>query len=129
VSRLLIVTIVALVQTGAPSALPDTPQGKHVAAWVSGLNTSAEAFAAAHREHGTKVLVEKRTEAERAEMYRRLRADFGTLTIQKVLRATGKQIQFTAPAREDGIGTFTFEFEDKAPFLISSIAIDVQGPS
>ena len=125
---LLLTTLLALTPQTGPTALPDTPQGKRVQAWIAAFNSGDEkAFLAAQRTHMTKAVLDKRPEAERGKMFQRLRGDFGSMQVGKVLKATATEIQLTAPARDGGTGTFTFQFEESAPHLIAGILIDVEG--
>lgn len=126
---LIALTLVFLPQDPKAAALPDTPQGKHVAAWVKAFNAGDEkAFLSVQEQHMSKGALTRRPEAERAKMFRRMRGDFPELKITKVLESSAHRIQFQVPARDGGVGTFTFEFDAQAPHLISTIGIDVQGP-
>ena len=109
------------------AALPDTPQGKHVQAWVAAFNSGDEkTFMRAQDDLFAPAVLAKRSAEERAKMFQRLKGDFGTMTIEKVSKATAQQIQIQVTARDGAIGTFTFDFEDKAPYKISGLGIDVQ---
>lgn len=126
-SALALVLLTLAAQDAKAAALPDTPQGRHVQAWVKAFNTGDEkAFLAIQEQHVAKTVLARRPDAERAKMFQRMRGDFPTLRVTKVVRASETQIQFQAPANDGGLGTFTFDFEDKAPYLISSIGIDVR---
>ena len=124
----LLVTVLMLVPQAASTKLPDTPQGKHVKAWVTAFNTGDEkTFLAAQRAHMAKSVLDKRPDAERVKMFRRLRGDFGVMKIENVVKATAGEIQFTVRTGYGELGTFTFAFEATAPHLIDSIGIDVKG--
>ena len=126
-SALALVLLTLAAQDAKAAALPDTPQGRHVQAWVKAFNTGDEkAFLAIQEQHVAKTVLARRPDAERAKMFQRMRGDFPALRVTKVVRASETQIQFQAPANDGGLGTFTFDFEDKAPYLISSIGIDVR---
>jgi hypothetical protein len=116
-------------QDARPASLPDTPQGRHVAAWLEAFNSGDEkTFLTAQSRHMSKTVLSKRPDADRARMFQRMRGDFAALKVAKILKATDRQIQFLAPARDGGIATFTFDFEEAPPHLISGIGIDVRGP-
>src|SRR5688572_9821433 len=124
----LLATVIMLVPQATSTRLPDTPQGKHVQAWVTAFITGDDkTFLAAQRAHMAKSVLDKRPEAERAKIFQRLRGDFGVMKIEKVVKTTADEIQFTVRTRDGALGTFTFEFEGAAPFLIDSIGIDVKG--
>jgi hypothetical protein len=128
VISVLLATVLMLVPQTASTRLPDTPQGKHVQAWVTAFNTGDEkTFLTAQRAHMAKSVLDKRPEAERGKMFQRLRGDFGVMKIEKMVQATADEIQFTVRTGDGALGTFTFNFEDTAPYLIDSIGIDVKG--
>jgi hypothetical protein len=112
-------------QTPAAAALPDTPQGKRVAAYVAAFNLGEGAFVKAHDEHFSKALLDRITVARRREMFTRMKGDFGTLAVGKVIKATDRQIVFQLAEHEDA--TFTFEFEEAAPHRITMVNIEVGG--
>jgi hypothetical protein len=127
-SILLTTLLIATPTQAERAALPDTPQGTHVAAWVNAFNSGDEkAFLAVHLDHFSKELLEKQPDAKRAELFQRMRGDFPKLVIEKVTTSTAKQIQFLARTGDGADATFTFDFEEKAPFLISRIGIEVRG--
>ena len=112
---------------GAAVALPDTPQGKRVDAWVKAFNSGDEkTFLKAQQDLFSDAVLGKRTPEEQAKMFQRMKGDFGTLQVQKVPKATAQQIKIVAPTKDGGEGTFTFDFEDKAPFKITGLGIDVE---
>ena len=101
--------------------------GRHVDAYVKAFNTGDEkTFLAANEKTMVPELLAKRPAEERAKMFQRLRGDFGTLKVTRILKSTPAQIAFVAPLKDGNEGTFTFDFEEKAPFRISRLAIDVE---
>lgn len=111
--------------TGA--TLPDTPQGKHVAAWVKAFNSGDEkVFLKAQQDLMAPSVNARRGPEDQAKMFQRMKGDFGTMKIEKVVKATAQQIVIQVPGPDGATGTFTFDFEDKAPFKIAGLGIDVQ---
>jgi hypothetical protein len=55
-----------------------------------------------------------------------MKGDFGTLTIARLDKTTAAQIVFLSKLKDGAEGTLTFDFEEKAPFRISRLAIDVE---
>jgi hypothetical protein len=107
--------------------LPDTPQGKAVQAWVKAFNSGDEkTFLTVQDELMSPAVLSKRTPEDRANMFQRMKGDFGTMTIEKVTKATPQQIKIQVPTQDGATGTFTFDFEEKAPFKIIGLGIDVQ---
>ena len=110
------------------AALPDTPQGKAVQAWIKAFNSGDEkTFLKAQDDLMSSTILGKRTPEERAKMFQRMKGDFGTMKVEKVLTATAQQIRVQVPTQDGATGTFTFDFEEKSPFKIVGIGIDVQG--
>ena len=68
--------------------LPDTPQGKAVQAWVKAFNSGDEkAFLRVQDELMSPAVLTKRTPEDRAKMFQRMKGDFGTMKIEKVVKA------------------------------------------
>jgi hypothetical protein len=115
----------APVPKDAPKALPDTPQGKHVKAFIDAFNTGDEKkFLAVQEELMAPETLARRPAAERAKMFSRMKGDFGTLTVKRAAAAPN-QIRVVMPNKEGDDAIFSFEFEAKAPFKIRGIAVDI----
>jgi hypothetical protein len=113
---------------GKAVTLPDTPQGRHVAAYIQAFNSGDEkTFLAALDAHLSPELRTSHTAAQEVRMLNRMKGDFGKLTIDKIVRASATEIVVQAPTKDGARGTFSFQFEDQAPYLISGLDIDVQG--
>jgi hypothetical protein len=109
----------------APATLPDTPQAKHVKAYIEAFNTGDEAkFLKTQEELMSPEALARRPAADRARMYNRLRGDFPTMKIRRVA-ATAGQIRAIIPDRDGNEAIFSFDFETKAPFKIKGIGIDI----
>ena len=64
--------------------------------------------------------------ARRVELYNRLFREVGTIKVEKVIASSPKSITFSM--RVPGKGStamFTFTFEEKAPFRISGVDMEV----
>ena len=113
-------------QAEKPVTLPDTPQGKHVAAYVEAFNSGDEKkYLAVMEEHVDPGLLKRRSVEERAKMFQRMRGDFGTLKVAKVIKASAEQVQLAIPDKQGTLATFTFDFERTAPFRISAIGVEI----
>jgi hypothetical protein len=109
----------------ASATLPDTPQAKHVKAYIDAFNAGDEAkFLKVQEELMAPEALARRPAAERAKMYNRLRGDFPTMKIKRVAADAG-QIRAIIPDRDGNEATFSFDFETKAPFKIKGIGIDI----
>ena len=127
-STLLIVGLLGLQTiTAKPAVLPDTPQGQHVDAYIKAFNSGNEkTFLAANDKVMAPEFLAKRPASDRSALFKRMRGDFDTLQIVRVVKATPQQIAFVAMLKDGAEGTFTFDFEDKTPFRISRLAIEVE---
>ena len=125
-----VLTLMILVPQGTPAALPDTPQGKRIAAYIQAFNTGDEkTFMAAQEAQIKPELLKKRSAEERSQMFKRMRGDFGTLKVAKLLKASDTEVQLLVPNKEGIEATFTFSFDAAAPHLISGIAVEIdRGP-
>ena len=74
-----------LVPHPEPTALPDTPQGKHVRAYVDAVNFGdVKKYLAMIKTHLAPSIVAKRTPEQHTEMFERVRGDFDSLRITRV---------------------------------------------
>ena len=129
----MIAVLLALVLTvpqGAAPTLPDTPQGKRVAAYLQAFNSGDEkTYFAMQEAQMLPDVVKRRSPEERAQMFKRLRGDFGTMKVVKVLKASATEIQVLIPNKEGIEATFSFSFAADAPFLISGLSVEIdRGP-
>jgi len=113
------------VPKNAPAALPDTPQAKHVKAYIEAFNSGDETkFMKVQEELMSAETLARRPADQRAKMYARLRGDFPTMKIKRAA-ATAEQIRAAIEDRDGNEAIFSFDFETKAPFKIKGIGIDI----
>ena len=111
----------------APAVLPDTPQGRQVAAYIAAFNSGDEqAFLDAQERLFSKTALARRDRQERAALYRRMRGEFPKLVVNAVRRATPLTIQLAVPTGEGDEAEMTFDFEDTAPYRIVGIGVEIQ---
>jgi hypothetical protein len=109
----------------APATLPDTPQAKHVKAYIDAFNSGDQAkFLKVQEELMSAETLSRRPADQRAKMFTRLRGDFPTMKITRVA-ATAAQIRAVIPDRDGNEAIFSFDFEDKAPYKIKGLGIDI----
>ncbi len=109
----------------APKTLPDSPQGKHVQAYIDAYNSGDEAkFLKMQESLMSAEALSKRPPDQRAKMYARIRGDFPAMKIKRVA-ATAEQIRAIIEDRDGNEAIFSFDFEKTAPFKIKGIAIDI----
>jgi hypothetical protein len=120
-----VLTIAALWVLGwqAP-ALPDSPQGLVVQAYLNAFNQGTAADVEKVLEmHATADAMKRRTKEERAETFAQAKKNFGTLTIDRIVSATAEAIVL-AIRRLDGIETqWTFTFEPGEPVRLAGLAV------
>ena len=115
----------APVPKDAPKTVPDTPQGRHVKAFIQAFNAGDEqAFLKTQESVMTSETLAKRPATDRAKMFNRMKGDFGTLTVTRVA-ATPDRIRMVVPDKDGNEAIFSFEFESKAPYKIKSIGVDI----
>jgi len=106
----------APVPRDAPRTLPDTPQGKHVKAYIDAFNSGDEKkFLAAQEELMAPDTLARRPAADRAKMFNRMKGDFGKLTVKRAA-ATPEKILVVMADRDGNDAIFSFDFETKAPY-------------
>jgi hypothetical protein len=121
-----IVTLMLLVPQGATAPLPDTPQGKQVAGYIEAFNTGDDqTYLAMQEKRLHPDVLARRSPDERREMFRRMKADFGTLRVAQVLKSTAEEIQLAIPNAAGERAVFTFKFESAEPFRITGIAVEI----
>jgi hypothetical protein len=109
----------------APATLPDTPQAKHVKAFVDAFNSGDEKkFLAVEEQLMSAETLARRPADQRAKMYARLRGDFPAMKIKRAV-STPEQIRAVMEDRDGNEAIFTFDFEAKAPYKIKGMGIDI----
>jgi hypothetical protein len=112
-------------QARQAAALPDTPQGRAVQAFIAAFNSNDEkTFLEMQQRLFTAAYVKRRTPEERAKAYRDIRNELGRLEVTSVGKATALVIEVTF-ARGSTTADMVFEFEEAAPYRISSVALKV----
>ena len=126
-ATLFVALMLVVPQTGKPVTLPDTPQGKHVKAYLDAFNSGDEkkylAMVEEHFEPGT---LKERPLEERARMFQRLKGDFGTFKVTKVANASAEAITLLIPNKEGIEATFNFRFAATPPYKINGIGVDLE---
>ena len=115
----------APVPRDAPKTLPDTPQGKHVKAYIDAFNSGDEKkFLAAQEQLMSSETLARRPAADRAKMFGRMKGDFGKLSVKRAA-STAEQIRVVMADKDGNDAIFSFDFETKAPYKIKGIAVDI----
>jgi hypothetical protein len=115
----------APVPKDAPKTLPDTPQGKHVKAYIDAFNSGDEkTFLAAQEELMAADTLARRPAADRAKMFNRMKGDFGKLAVKRAA-STPERIRVVMADKDGSDAIFSFDFETRAPYKIKGIAVDI----
>ena len=125
---LILSLVIAGVQQPAKAVtLPDTPQGKHIAAYVEAFNSGdIEKYLVFYEAHMAASILAKRSVEDRTAMFTKMRATFSKLTPSKIVKASAQQIQVQFPTADGEVqGTFTFDFESAAPYKIAGLGVEL----
>ncbi|MBA3641558.1 MAG: hypothetical protein M3541_02025 [Acidobacteriota bacterium] len=126
-ATVLVALMLLVPQAGKPVAVPDTPQGKHLKAYLDAFNSGdKKKYLAMIEEHFDPITVKDRPVEERAKMFQRLKGDFGTFKVTKVTKASAEAIGLLIPNKEGVEATFNFRFAATAPFKINGIGVDIE---
>ena len=111
----------------SPGILPDTPQGRHVSACIEAFNAGEKAFVSMYETATIPEMAAEMPEARRVELHERLVRDVGkTIKAERLITSSSKSIRFSMRVPGKGsTATFTFSFEENAPFRISGIDMEV----
>ncbi len=106
--------------------LPDTPQGKIVAAYLAAFNTGkAENMLAFQTEHFAPAILQRRAETERRQMYERVYGDLRALQLHRVLEVSALAIALQARGKTGEAAEFRFEFEPQPPHKLAGIRLEL----
>ena len=96
-------------------------------AFLKAFNAGNEkAFLDLQEQQLNKTQLERRTREERADLYKRMRSNMGTLTVAEVLKSTPLTIQLSMRSDKGVMPIFTFDFEEAAPFKVAGISVEVE---
>jgi hypothetical protein len=113
------------VPKNAPTTLPDTPQAKHVKAYIDAFNSGdAATFLKVQEAIMSPDALARRPAEQRATMYARLRGDFTAMKIKRVA-AAADQIRAVIEDKDGNEAIFSFDFDARPPYKIKGIGIDI----
>ena len=124
---ILSLAIAGVHQPAKAVTLPDTPQGKHIAAYVEAFNSGdIKKYLEFYQAHMADSILAKRSVEDRTAMFTKMRATFSRLTPSKIVKASAQQIQVQFPTADgEAQGTFTFDFESDAPYKIAGLGVEL----
>lgn len=106
---------------------PDPQARAHVEAFAHALaSLDADAFETMARDHFTPDLLARRTPESRKELVGRLKADFGAITVGKVVAEPGGTIVLEVQGSTGLEGRVELSLEPAAPFRIAKMGLTVE---
>lgn len=113
--------------TGAVSARqgPSPEVRARIDAFVKGVNAdTADGFEAMAQANFTPGMLARRTAADREQMFRRLKSDFGTMTVERVMR-NDDTLELRVKGSTGIQATIALDLEAAAPFRIMSMRVEL----
>ena len=115
------VAVAAVAQT----KLPDTPAGKRVADYMQAFNSGdAARMLEFQKNNMAAAALQRRTGAERQQMYKQIYADLGALELRRVIEARADAIIVVFFSKNKLWAQFSFAFEATPPHKFTGIGID-----
>jgi len=109
----------------AQTQLPDTPAGKRVADYVQAFNSGdAARMLEFQKSNMAAATLQRRSDAERQQMYKQIYADLGALELRRVVEARADAITVLFFSKNKLWAKFNFSFETTPPHKLTGIGID-----
>jgi len=109
----------------AQTQLPDTPAGKRVADYVQAFNSGDETLMLEFQKSNmTAAALQRRTDAERRQMYKQIYANLGALELRRVVEAKSDALTVLFFSKNKLWAQFSFAFEAAPPHKLTGIGID-----
>lgn len=109
----------------AQTKLPDTPAGKRVADYVLAFNSGdATRMLEFQKNNMAAAALQRRTDAERQEMYKQIYADLGALELRRVVEVRPDALTVLFFSKNKLWAQFSFAFEATPPHKLTGIGID-----
>jgi CubicO group peptidase (beta-lactamase class C family) len=126
---LLVVSSIA--QTPESANLPDTPQGRTVAAYVKAFNSGDEKAMREYFAHNVAAsALQQRSIDARLEVYREMRGNMGTIDVRRVIAARDNEVVVLVQTKLSEWRELTFFLEPAAPHKLMGIRVqDADPPS
>ena len=105
-------------------ALPDTPAGRHVGAYVQAFNAGDAAMREFFASQLAKEALLKTPAEARLERYRQMRDRMGSIELRKVVESRGSFVSVVARTANGPTVRMDFEFEPNEPFGLLGIRIE-----
>lgn len=105
-------------------SLPDTPAGRHVAAYIQAFNAGEAVMKEFFDGHVAKEAIFKTPIEARMDRYRQMRDRIGTIELRKVVESRGAFVSVVARTTNGPTVRMDFEFEPMEPFGLLGIRIE-----
>lgn len=104
--------------------LPDTPAGRHAAAWVDAFNSGDEtAVRAMYEKHLAARSLAARPMEGRLGQYRAAHERDGRLSLQRVVQSEERFLRLLVQTEKDGFLQLDFECEESRPFGLAGVGV------
>jgi CubicO group peptidase (beta-lactamase class C family) len=105
-------------------SLPETPAGRHVAAYIRAFNAGEAAMKEFFAGRVAKEALLKTPIEARMDRYRQMRDRIGTIELQKVVESRGALVSVVARTTNGPTVRMDFEFEPMEPFGLLGIRVE-----
>lgn len=106
--------------------LPNTPAGQRVAAYIKAFNSGDAALMSEFQNNNlTAAALQRRTDAERQQMYQQIYSNLGGLELKRVMEVTNGAITVLFLAKTKMWATLSFEIETQPPHKITGLGFEV----
>lgn len=114
----------AAVVAAPPGQQPDARVREHIETLVGALSSgSPDTFEAMARQHFAPALLAARSADERSQMVRRVHADFGELTVERIESDSPGEVSVRVKGSKGGTLRLRLTLEPSAPFRIARLGI------
>ena len=120
------VAVLAVIGFGQETgvSLPDTPAGRHVAAYIQAFNAGEAAMKEFFEGYVAKEALLKTPVEARLDRYRQMRERMGTIELRKVVESRGAFVSVVARTTNGPTVRMDFEFEPMEPYGLLGIRIE-----
>jgi D-alanyl-D-alanine carboxypeptidase len=128
--KVLIVLLPILAAFGQPSnkvALPTTPAGKHVEAYLRAFNSSEDAMRKFFLSHTAKDELQKVSVEQRLNRYRQMHERLGSLELRKVIESRNDHLTALFRSSNGNLVNLEFEFSPTPPYGFVSLHVEDVG--
>jgi D-alanyl-D-alanine carboxypeptidase len=106
------------------AALPETPAGRHVEAYVRAFNAGESAMREFFAGHIAKGALQKTPVEARMERYKQMRDRLGSLELQKLVESRSDFVSVVARTENGPFVRLDFQFEPAEPFGLLGIRVE-----